>query len=294
MHTYSAGRGSARDAVHNWISKMFWRTQKADIEHELQLPQQSEDIRTLQLTPIESQFYNRQHEMCAAAAKDYIEKVKAGQGMPQDDDGLRRRVLEKLDRLRRASNSPQLVDGVRGTEKVMTLTDIRKVLQKEQLELYEHAQRTRMAAENLFAGVLLLLPSPPSLVTYGIDSVRKEAQQPSKAQEEESLPSKLRPYRPSMVAHGICNSSKAILALRSYTKVIELITAGKRIGIMQDKRENAFPHLHALHNFFDIIARTRVEIPAAAQHTHDELQTQHIEKEADSIRSEQGARVQCI
>ena len=70
--------------THKFFKKIMWRSSKAHVADELQLPPQEECLSWLTLSPTEEQFYQRQHENCVTYAREVIESLK--------DDILKRKV----------------------------------------------------------------------------------------------------------------------------------------------------------------------------------------------------------
>ena len=54
----------------------MWRSTKLQVSDELNLPPQEERLSLLTFSPIEAQFYRRQHESCAVNAREFIAKCK--------------------------------------------------------------------------------------------------------------------------------------------------------------------------------------------------------------------------
>lgn len=70
--------------THKFFKKIMWRSSKAHVADELQLPPQEECLSWLTLSPTEEHFYQRQHETCVTYAREVIESLK--------DDILKRKV----------------------------------------------------------------------------------------------------------------------------------------------------------------------------------------------------------
>lgn len=62
----------AIEFIHKMFKQIMWRSSKAHVSEELQLPQQEECLQWLSLSPVEEHFYQKQHETCVRFAKEII------------------------------------------------------------------------------------------------------------------------------------------------------------------------------------------------------------------------------
>lgn len=62
--------------THNFFKQLMWRSSKAHVWDELQLPPQEECVSWLSFSPIEEHFYQRQHETCVDDAREVVESFK--------------------------------------------------------------------------------------------------------------------------------------------------------------------------------------------------------------------------
>jgi E3 ubiquitin-protein ligase SHPRH len=70
------GNIGAIQFTHDLFRHLMWRSTKIQVSDELNLPPQEERLTLLTFSPIEAQFYRRQHESCAVNAREFIAKCK--------------------------------------------------------------------------------------------------------------------------------------------------------------------------------------------------------------------------
>ena len=151
--------------VTNLLSKLMWRHEKTDQEVSscIAVPPQTEHIRYLKLTPIESHFYKTQANETCVRMKSVAEKLVKESGLDKKFIVLKGKTLDSavapLLRLRQACCHPQIGRfGVAtlNPQAPMTLEEIRKSLVLTQsLKCTEHL-RTVLMGENGLAGLLIL------------------------------------------------------------------------------------------------------------------------------------------
>lgn len=71
-----SGDAGAMAFTHNFFKQLMWRSSKAHVSDELQIPPQEERVSWLFLSPIEGHFYQRQHETCVDDAREVVESFK--------------------------------------------------------------------------------------------------------------------------------------------------------------------------------------------------------------------------
>ncbi|KAK6932900.1 SNF2, N-terminal [Dillenia turbinata] len=169
---YEGRDAVAMEFTHNFFRQIMWRSSKAQISDELELPPQEECLSWLSFSPIEEYFYQRQHETCVTYAHEVIEGFK--------DDVLRREVpgsvssvvpshhilthaeatklLNSLLKLRQACCHPQIgSSGLRSLQQSpMTMEEILKVLVGKTKIEGEEALRRLIVALNALAGIAII------------------------------------------------------------------------------------------------------------------------------------------
>ncbi|KAL2227323.1 UNVERIFIED_CONTAM: E3 ubiquitin-protein ligase SHPRH [Sesamum indicum] len=85
---YEKGDVAAMTFTHNFFKQLMWRSSKAHVWDELQLPPQEECVFWLSLSPIEEHFYQRQHETCVDDAREVIEGFKDDVSKKQAADSM--------------------------------------------------------------------------------------------------------------------------------------------------------------------------------------------------------------
>jgi E3 ubiquitin-protein ligase SHPRH len=179
------------------IRALAWRSQKADVWMELNLPPQFEIMQNLSLGPVERHYYNRQHETCvsfvqhllnARVAKYLEEPGSLLKSASRRGYGLVRSVLHHLKVLRQACCHPRLAPGGFGGSStgtgleanMMTMDQVLDVLiQRARLEC-EEAQRSLVASLNGLAAIAWLRGQPADAVRL-YRAVLQRAQEPKQA-----------------------------------------------------------------------------------------------------------------
>lgn len=62
--------------THQFFKQIMWRSSKAHVSDELQLPPQEELVTWLTFSPVEEHFYQKQHSTCLVHAHDIIKSLK--------------------------------------------------------------------------------------------------------------------------------------------------------------------------------------------------------------------------
>lgn len=169
---YERRDAGAMEFTHKFFKKIMWRSSKAHVADELQLPPQEECLSWLTLSPTEEHFYQRQHETCVTYAREVIESLK--------DDILKRKVrgcsasndssdpflthaeagklLNTLLKLRQACCHPQVgSSGLRSLQQYpMTMEEILMVLVGKTKMEGEEALRGLVVALNGLAGIAVI------------------------------------------------------------------------------------------------------------------------------------------
>ncbi|KAL3154030.1 hypothetical protein ABBQ32_013581 [Trebouxia sp. C0010 RCD-2024] len=163
---------------------LLWRTNKADVAHELGLPPQQQHTTTLHFSAIERHFYSRQHAECTSRASSTLPSQLlsqaaqglAGVGRRRLTAAEEKKLLFPLLRLRQACCHPQVgaggIKSLGATKSPMSMGDILDVLvSKAKLEA-EDAQRVLLGALNGLAA-LMLLDTGPTQTALAIKTYRE-------------------------------------------------------------------------------------------------------------------------
>ena len=146
---YISGQTAKLEAL---LAKYLWRTAKRDVLHQIDIPEQTEEIHFLQFSPIEEHFYRRQHIECAhdvslttvlnvsIVAKTYdvlllctfllyqVQRkinrfgLNLGMSMSELDRKTLGLILQPIIKLRQACCHPQIVKGMNMNMQKSTLT----------------------------------------------------------------------------------------------------------------------------------------------------------------------------
>ena len=139
------------------LSRVLWRTAKADVIDQIDIPDQSQEIHWLQFSPVEEHFYRRQHIECAQDVQRKINRF--GLGSDQSMSELDRRsltlILQPIVKLRQACCHPQIVRGMflNMQKSTLTMEQLLENMIKKVTGECEEANRQYVAALNGLAGV---------------------------------------------------------------------------------------------------------------------------------------------
>ncbi|KAL6530383.1 hypothetical protein OROHE_014736 [Orobanche hederae] len=191
---YERGDTGAMAFTHNFFKKLMWRSSKAHVWDELQLPPQEECVSWLSLSPIEKHFYQRQYETCVDDArevvesfKDYVTRKKAADFTSSDTSPEpyitnmdAAKLFNSLLKLRQACCHPQVgSSGLRSLQKSpMTMEEILSVLIGKTKVEGEDALRKLVVALNGLAGIAIIkqdFPQAVSLYKEALDLVEEHS-----------------------------------------------------------------------------------------------------------------------
>ncbi|PIN24826.1 DEAD box-containing helicase-like transcription factor/DNA repair protein [Handroanthus impetiginosus] len=177
---YERGDAGAMAFTHNFFKQLMWRSSKAHVWDELQLPPQEECLSWLSLSPIEDHFYQRQHETCVDDArevvesfKDDVQKKKEAGSMSSDTSSgpyitntEAAKLFNSLLKLRQACCHPQVgSSGLRTLQKSpMTMEEILSVLIGKTKVEGEEALRKLVVALNGLAGIAIIKQDFPQAI----------------------------------------------------------------------------------------------------------------------------------
>ncbi|XP_069684447.1 E3 ubiquitin-protein ligase SHPRH isoform X2 [Periplaneta americana] len=146
-------------SMHKLMSEIMWRTAKKDVLHQINIPEQNEEVEWLHFSPVEEHFYRRQHTECS---QDFIEKLSKIRSLDITLDSLDRQTINKilgpLLRLRQACSHPQAVRGqfLTATKATMSMEELLESLIKKTQSESEEALRLYIAALNGLAGIHII------------------------------------------------------------------------------------------------------------------------------------------
>lgn len=174
---YERGNIGAIQFTHDIFRHLMWRSTKIQVSDELNLPPQEERLTLLTFSPIEAQFYRRQHESCAVNAREFIAKCKddickkskqcnkkshlIGYESSYDSrlsHGEAAKLLTSLLKLRQACCHPQVgSSGLRSLQQTpMTMEEILQVLIGKAKTEGEEALRKCVVALNGLAALAII------------------------------------------------------------------------------------------------------------------------------------------
>ncbi|GAB2216917.1 hypothetical protein Drorol1_Dr00000067 [Drosera rotundifolia] len=162
----------AIEFIHGLFRHLMWRSSKLLVADELQLPPQEECLAWLSFSPVEVQFYQRQHETCTDHAFEVLNSFKAGH-LKREQSGAvscdlqsdsfvthadAAKLLNSLLKLRQACCHPQVgSSGIRSLEQSpMTMDEILSVLVSKTKIEGEEALRKLVSSLNGLAGVAMI------------------------------------------------------------------------------------------------------------------------------------------
>ncbi|CAL0315584.1 unnamed protein product [Lupinus luteus] len=165
---YEKGDMGATEFTHRFFKQIMWRSSKEHVSDELDLPSQEECLSWLSLSPVEENFYQRQHETCLRDAHEVIESLRSdilnrrvqgsvsvnGPSDPLITHTEAGKLLNALLKLRQACCHPQVgSSGLRSLQQTpMTMEEILMVLiSKTKVEGEEALRRLVVALNGLAA-----------------------------------------------------------------------------------------------------------------------------------------------
>ncbi|KAI3952838.1 hypothetical protein MKX01_006881 [Papaver californicum] len=128
--------------AHKFFKQIMWRSSKADVADELQLPPQKDTVAWLTFSAVEVHFYQRQHETCVNYARELIRSFKDKSRQSEIHAGLRS-----------IQHSP------------MTMQEILEVLVGKTKTVGEEALRKLIVSLNGLAGIAELEQDPSRAVS---------------------------------------------------------------------------------------------------------------------------------
>ncbi|CAH1800276.1 unnamed protein product [Owenia fusiformis] len=147
-----------RDPLHTEVARVMWRTAKADVIDQINIPDQREEIHWLTFSPVEEHFYRRQFRQCVREAMQRLcrwtdSKVK----LSSLDRYTMHQLLLPLVKLRQACCHPQAVRGefLPIHKSMMTMEELLKQLTKKTKTECEEAHRQIVAAHNGLAALYI-------------------------------------------------------------------------------------------------------------------------------------------
>ncbi|KAL2098878.1 hypothetical protein ACEWY4_005358 [Coilia grayii] len=156
---YRPYRRGNPEPLYSLMGRLLWRSAKKDVIDQIQIPPQTEEIHWLRFSPVESHFYQRQHEVCS---QDALHKLRKISDWSLRLSSLDRRtvttILCPLLRLRQACCHPQAVRGefLPFQKSTMTMEELLKSLQKKCRVECEEAHRQLVCALNGLAGIHII------------------------------------------------------------------------------------------------------------------------------------------
>ncbi|KAK7275887.1 hypothetical protein RIF29_17013 [Crotalaria pallida] len=166
---YEKGDAGAMEFTHRVFKQIMWRSSKEHVADELDLPSQEECLSWLTLSPVEENFYQRQHESCVRDAHEVIEslrndilnrRVQGSLSLNGPSDPLithteASKLLNALLKLRQACCHPQVgSSGLRSLQQTpMTMEEILMVLISKTKVEGEEALRMFVVALNGLAAI---------------------------------------------------------------------------------------------------------------------------------------------
>ena len=148
--------------LHDVLKIVMWRNSKADIEDQLDIPEQNDIEYPLDFSVIEKHFYETQERKC----ERLLSQASSGEYSMTD---LSRTFI----RLRQACDHPQVGQhGVATVSKTVLSMDkiLSKMIRSAKLECVDH-QRTLIATQNLIAGLYRLKENPREAIRMYLESI---------------------------------------------------------------------------------------------------------------------------
>nr|XP_045617516.1 E3 ubiquitin-protein ligase SHPRH-like [Procambarus clarkii]XP_045617517.1 E3 ubiquitin-protein ligase SHPRH-like [Procambarus clarkii] len=148
-----------KEQLHNLVAQYMWRNAKKDVIHQIDIPQQVEEVHWLSFTRVEEHFYQRLHAECSYDAQQRLKKfTDIKTKLSSLDRPTLNSLLHPLLKLRQACNHPQVVKGqfLSMNRKTMTMEMLlENLIKKTKLET-EEAHRLLISSMNGLAGVHII------------------------------------------------------------------------------------------------------------------------------------------
>ena len=153
---------------HAFFARVMWRSARADVADQLQLPQQHSHLVALKFSDVEAYYYKEQHAEVKVAAQDLLRRYV---DEPDHIVLLNHKWVQPFLRLRQACCHYQIGQSGRAllnrpgaTAEVYTMAELlQRLLSKAKLDA-EDAQKDMLAATNGLAGVMVLKHEPAAAV----------------------------------------------------------------------------------------------------------------------------------
>lgn len=147
FHPYLSGN---KIPLLNFLSEVLWRSAKADVLEQIDIPSQTITEHWLEFSAVEKYFYKREH---CCAAKDFLSKLTGFDSLDVRLKSIDKRVLRKilapLLALRQACVHPNSVRGrYLAKNKVNSMEDLLEALIKKNVKECEESLRAVMASLN--------------------------------------------------------------------------------------------------------------------------------------------------
>lgn len=171
---YENGDAGAMIFTQKFFKHIMWRSSKVHISEELQIPPQEERVSWISLSPIEENFYQRQHDTCVGYAREIMSSFKedflkknVSDSSSSSSDSLSDHVvthveaaklLNSLLKLRQACCHPQVgSSGLRSLQQSpMTMEEILSVLVGKTKVEGEEALRRLVVSLNALAAIAVI------------------------------------------------------------------------------------------------------------------------------------------
>ncbi|RWS11570.1 E3 ubiquitin-protein ligase SHPRH-like isoform X5 [Dinothrombium tinctorium] len=152
------------------LNKCFWRKSKTDVWDQLQIPEQTIKLHTLQFTLVENHFYLRQQEECAAQFLKKISKYSNLNCRLKDiDKSSSSKLMLPLLKLRQACVHPQAVRGrfIPLSKRTMSMEELLDTIIKTTVKECEDEHRKVISAINGQAAIHIIKDDlKPAIETY--------------------------------------------------------------------------------------------------------------------------------
>ncbi|KAG7174962.1 E3 ubiquitin-protein ligase SHPRH-like [Homarus americanus] len=156
-----------KEPLHDLVAQYMWRNSKKDVIHQIDIPQQIEEVHWLSFTRVEEHFYQRLHTECSYEAQNRLKKFPDTNIKLSSLDRLTfNSLIQPLLKLRQACNHPQVVKGqfLSMNRKTMTMEMLLENLIKKTKFETEEAHRLLIASMNGLAGIAIIQKQWPQAV----------------------------------------------------------------------------------------------------------------------------------
>ncbi|KAI4457698.1 e3 ubiquitin-protein ligase shprh family member [Holotrichia oblita] len=155
-----------KEAMHKFLAKILWRTCKADVINQIDIPQQTVMEHWIDFSNVETFFYQREHNLCSKEFLARLRNVDLNMLLHALNKSLLKKLMQPLLVLRQACCHHQAVKSkyIATRKRVHSMEDLLNALIAKNVQENEEYLRIIVSSLNGLAGIYLLLQNPNQAV----------------------------------------------------------------------------------------------------------------------------------